>query len=258
MINNIIADNQASNGGGIRSMNSKPRMINNTIVNNLASNSGGGLYMQGAWSDVRIINSIFWDNTPTQIHDNSGNIYYVYNSDVQGRSIANGNIDADPLFADTLFNLSDSSQCIGAGADSVVIAGITYYAPDHDFFGNARARPQVSNPDIGAIEHDRGEPLVAIDPLPGNVLPQVYSLQQNYPNPINPATTIEFTVPKAGWVGLTVYNLLGEVVASLVSEPLSAGQYRYRWDAGELASSMYYYRMTTGSFSETRKMLLIR
>jgi hypothetical protein len=83
-------------------------------------------------------------------------------------------------------------------------------------------------------------------------------LQQNYPNPFNPTTTIEFAIPKAGFVTLTIYDVLGEKVATLVSENLTVGSYQYQWDARDLASGVYFYRLEVSDFTKSRKMLLIR
>ena len=88
--------------------------------------------------------------------------------------------------------------------------------------------------------------------------PVGYSLHQNYPNPFNPTTTIEFALPQTGFVSLKVYNILGEEVATLVSEKLAAGNYKYDWDASGLASGVYLYRLQAGDYVETRKMVLLR
>ena len=89
-------------------------------------------------------------------------------------------------------------------------------------------------------------------------IPTEYTLKQNYPNPFNPTTNIEFSIPKSELVTLKVYNILGEQVARLVSERLSAGSYSYEWDASSLANGVYLYRLQAGKFVETKKMVLIR
>ena len=91
-----------------------------------------------------------------------------------------------------------------------------------------------------------------------DVIAKDYSLFQNYPNPFNPSTTIEFDLPKTSEVTLKVFNILGEEVASLVSDRLSAGSYSYEWDASKLASGVYLYRLQAGDYVETRKMVLMR
>ena len=85
-----------------------------------------------------------------------------------------------------------------------------------------------------------------------------FALYQNYPNPFNPTTTIEFVLPKAEFVKLKIYNILGEKVATLVSRKLVAGKYKYDWDASSLASGVYLSRMAAGDFVQTRKMVLLK
>ncbi|MBN2365374.1 MAG: T9SS type A sorting domain-containing protein [Calditrichaeota bacterium] len=85
-----------------------------------------------------------------------------------------------------------------------------------------------------------------------------YNLFQNYPNPFNPSTTIKFDLPKTTQVIMKVFNILGEEVTTLVSDRLSAGSYSYDWDASNLASGVYLYRLQAGDYVETRKMILMR
>ena len=89
-------------------------------------------------------------------------------------------------------------------------------------------------------------------------VPVVYSLSQNYPNPFNPATTIKYSLANPQHVKLVVYDLLGRQVASLVNEKQIAGEYSVRFDARTLASGMYFYRIEAGSFTQVRKMMLIK
>jgi len=89
-------------------------------------------------------------------------------------------------------------------------------------------------------------------------LPANYSLQQNYPNPFNPSTIINYSVPKAGFVTIKVYNVLGKEVATLVDREKSAGNYSVQFNAGKLASGIYFYRMQSGSFVQTKKLTLLK
>lgn len=92
----------------------------------------------------------------------------------------------------------------------------------------------------------------------GNAIPEKYSLAQNYPNPFNPATTINFDIPVSGSVSLKVYNLLGEEVAELVNGEMKAGSYTVDFDASRLSSGVYFYKLTAGSFTSVKKMLLMK
>jgi len=88
--------------------------------------------------------------------------------------------------------------------------------------------------------------------------PARFSLSQNYPNPFNPATRIEYDVPSAGHVTLIIYDMLGKEVATLVNEDQSPGHKTIRFDAKGLASGVYLYTIRAGSFSDTKKLVLVR
>jgi hypothetical protein len=85
-----------------------------------------------------------------------------------------------------------------------------------------------------------------------------YVLYQNYPNPFNPSTAIKFTLPKTSDVSLKIYNIIGEEVVTLVNDRLSGGMYHYQWDAANLASGVYVYRLEAGTFAEAKKMILMK
>ncbi len=89
-------------------------------------------------------------------------------------------------------------------------------------------------------------------------IPNKYLLSQNYPNPFNPATKINFSLPKNSFVTLKVFDLSGKEVANLVNENLSAGSYETDFNASDLTSGIYFYRLTTENFSETKKMILVK
>jgi hypothetical protein len=89
-------------------------------------------------------------------------------------------------------------------------------------------------------------------------LPSAFALKQNFPNPFNPSTTIQFSIPAAAWVTLRVYDLLGREETTLVNDNLTPGNYTVTWDARDAASGVYFYRLTAGAFVQTRRMLLLR
>jgi len=92
----------------------------------------------------------------------------------------------------------------------------------------------------------------------GTNLPDKYALEQNYPNPFNPATSIRFSVPEKSFVSLKVFDLTGKEVNSLVNEVVNPGNYEYTFDGSILTSGVYFYRITTNSFTETKRMTLIK
>lgn len=89
-------------------------------------------------------------------------------------------------------------------------------------------------------------------------MPQHFSLSQNYPNPFNPVTKITFQLPKAGPVKLTVYDMLGREVVTLVNGNLNAGTYNADWNALNFAGGVYFYKLDTEGFMETKKMVLVK
>ncbi|MEI7485079.1 MAG: T9SS type A sorting domain-containing protein [Ignavibacteriota bacterium] len=89
-------------------------------------------------------------------------------------------------------------------------------------------------------------------------IPSSYSLGQNYPNPFNPMTNVKFSIVNAGDVKIVVYDVQGREVQTLVNERLNAGMYEVRFDGSMLTSGVYFYRLTTAGFAETKRMLLIK
>jgi hypothetical protein len=88
--------------------------------------------------------------------------------------------------------------------------------------------------------------------------PVNYTLSQNYPNPFNPTTKINFALPKSGLVTLKVYDIVGKEVATLVNEVKNAGSYSVDFNASNLSSGMYFYKVSVNGFSEIKKMMLIK
>jgi hypothetical protein len=98
---------------------------------------------------------------------------------------------------------------------------------------------------------------VGITPV-GTVTPTEYALSQNYPNPFNPTTKINFAIPKSGMVSLKVYNILGKEVATLVNQNMTSGTYNYEFNASNLSSGIYFYKLDVNGFSQVKKMSLVK
>lgn len=99
--------------------------------------------------------------------------------------------------------------------------------------------------------------VVGITPI-GTEVPAKFSLSQNYPNPFNPVTDIKFDIAKSSFVKLTVMNILGQEVETLVNEQMTAGSYKYDWNASALPSGIYFYMLEADGFVDTKKMMLIK
>jgi hypothetical protein len=107
------------------------------------------------------------------------------------------------------------------------------------------------------VEHFFPADAVAGDAQPG-FLPETVVLSQNFPNPFNPTTTIEFTLPYPQKIRLTVYNLRGQQVMTMVNGFEDAGRHKVQLDGSQLASGLYFYRLDAGRQTVTRKMLLVK
>ncbi len=88
--------------------------------------------------------------------------------------------------------------------------------------------------------------------------PKEFRVEQNYPNPFNPTTIVRFTMPKTYHVRLTLYDMLGRRVTTLIDEEKPAGEYEFTVDAKHLSSGIYFYMMQAGAFTQTRKLTLVR
>jgi hypothetical protein len=158
-------------------------------------------------------------------------------------------VDPKPLFSDTLISdmhLVDGSLAIDAARADV--------APQDDYFGN----PRDAKPDIGAIEFGA----TGIDIL-NNLFPKEYRLYDNYPNPFNPETTIEYTLAKSGNVSLIVYNLMGQKVFTLQEGFQRIGKYSVKWNGLDnsgkpVTSGIYVYQLEAGGIIKSAKMILLK
>jgi hypothetical protein len=110
---------------------------------------------------------------------------------------------------------------------------------------------------------DRVWGLYSISTTPTGILNEKQSnpcfrVNQNYPNPFNPTTTINYSIAKEGYVKLTVYNVIGSKVATIVNEYKSVGSYSVKFDGSNLASGIYLYRLESGNYSAAKKFILMK
>ena len=147
---------------------------------------------------------------------------------------------------DSVIVTPDFSQT--AYYDRVPINGLNVYkmtAVNYDFWGSDSSNTVTVDNTTGVIENE-------------NSFPQEFVLSQNYPNPCNPSTTISFTLPSRSFVTLKIFDLLGREVSTIVSGELQAGSYTRQWNAANMASGVYFYGLTAGSFVETKKLILLK
>ncbi|MGA9364627.1 MAG: CHRD domain-containing protein [Bacteroidota bacterium] len=144
---------------------------------------------------------------------------------------------------------SDATQPLTAALVDSLIAGKIYV----NFHTAANAGGEIR----GQVTF--GTDIVTSVEKTSNVIPSEFNLQQNYPNPFNPSTAISFDLAKTARVSLKVYNVLGQLVATLLDDVKQPGSYKISFNAATLGSGMYFYRLLTDAgFSETRKMLLLK
>ncbi len=145
-------------------------------------------------------------------------------------------------------------------SDATLLAGATNGFPVGDlnwFPAQKTAWLAQRDAEYAYIQSYLDQGLSGIKEIGDNVTSK-FSLDQNYPNPFNPSTTISFTLPSNSLVSLKVFDILGREVATLVSEKLCAGNHLRQWNAVDLPSGVYFYRLTAGSFTDTKKFVLLK
>jgi hypothetical protein len=281
--NNLFINNQAHEAGAVGVSQDPPigirsHIINNTITRNIADIAGGIELEMGL--ELILLNNICWGNNAElspEIYVKGGKMI-ITNSDIQfgkdsiqvnsGATLnwLSGNIDTEPLFADTInFYLIENSPCIDTGHDSPFF----YDTEDEEKEGFAKwpAMGTIINDQGvygGPQKYDLGELDNVVDSIITNIpikslhIAYQYRLNQNYPNPFNPVTMINYQLPMINDVELSIYNLLGQKVATLVNERQNAGYYQVEWNASSFASGVYYYRIKAGNFLQTHKMVYLK
>ena len=230
MINNLIAGNSASISSAIdfEYVQYYYYLEDNTIVDNSYNVDGLNLFPD---CNLTLINNIIWNNAENEVviwEDAQATVAY---NDIQNYSDGENNIDDDPLFCDPEsmdYSLAENSPCIGAGIDGSDIGA----------FGIGCEATEVEN---FSFEQ-----------------PTSFKLGRNYPNPFNARTTIDFELSRPSFVKLDIYDIIGQKITAPVNNYLEIGQHHILFDASDLASGIYFYRLQCGQYHDTKKMLLIK
>jgi len=151
--------------------------------------------------------------------------------------------------ANLVFEISDPS------VDEISLEAVELQSPDHSLLFVYHAYDAAGVPNIVEVVPEFARAALAVT---GATVPATFGLSQNYPNPFNPSTNFSYDLPEAADVNLTVYNILGQRVRTLVDQKMEAGTHTVAWDASQYASGVYFYRITAGSFTATKKMLLLK
>lgn len=247
-------------------------------------------FTSGTLTDVS--NGQIPNRYPTDIHvnpNNSMDVYavfggfgsgHVYRSSTGGASWVNisGNLPdlpyhcvvIDPLYPQNIYVGNDLGVYVttnsganwftfSAGMPYALVFDLTIVYPSR----NIRATTHGN----GIYERDLVENPVGIEPIT-NIIPKQFSLSQNYPNPFNPSTNIKFNIPlskevsgKEGsgvFVNISVYDISGKRVKTLLNQNLNAGEYSLNFDAAGFSSGVYFYKLTAGTFTDTKKMVLLK
>ena len=247
LTNLTVTDNTASFGGGVSVGNSDATLTHVTISGNTATTFGGG-FLSTPYSNNTLTNSIIWDNSPQSVY--AFLTTTISFSDIQGGWDGEANIDTDPFFTDAGngdYTLQPDSPCIDAGTADLDGDGIEDIT---DYVGLA--------PDMGAFEY--GTTASVNDP---GELPQKYALHQNYPNPFNPVTTLRYNLPEDGLVNITIYDIMGRVVKTLINSSQTAGYKSTQWNATNnagqpVSAGLYLYMIQAAQFKQSKKMVLLK
>jgi len=243
-----------------------PRFVNVTVADNEAPNGGGAFQLMGPAIQPEIINSILFGNSKPEIYINDGVptvTYSIVDSAATENWFGSGCLTDNPTFDESgEINYHLKSASCGNGLNSPAIdAG----HPDSvDTYLDCSAGLGTARADMGYYGGRYADVFTGIESSDQQKVPQGFVLFQNYPNPFNPGTVISYTVPLlAGARGgssvqLTVYNILGQKVKELVDSKQQPGLYRVTFDASNLASGVYIYRLKAGYNIQTKKMILVR
>lgn len=189
-----------------------------------------------------------WDPTPDSM--GSKKVLYIFNS--------NYSSNPDSFYTSKNLMISQSQiDVMYVWSAKLISPGLNFHTGDQFIiYPYTVTRPDIV-PGYPLYYEFATQSLIGIRKISTEV-PRDYSLSQNYPNPFNPKTIINFQLSKFSNVKLVIYDILGREVTMIVNEQLKAGTYEVTWDASKYASGVYFYKLTAGEFTESKKMVLIK
>ena len=240
------------------------------------TSNGGESWQNLSFSDTSSLNKIVSPQYDRMcIVGNNGKIYTSSNYGISWLARNSGTTNN---LRDVVFSSADSGVAVG---DEGVVrlttnGGVTWLADSN--FSNLTTRNIIS---ISRLDQNTvnsittsssfndaavdttfflavsSEPFLGIEPI-SNLISKIFGLKQNYPNPFNPVTNIEISMPSTSFAKLIIYDIQGREIESLVNQELKAGTYKIDWNASRYPSGVYFYKLTAGDYSETKKMMLIK
>ncbi|MEN8251605.1 MAG: T9SS type A sorting domain-containing protein, partial [Bacteroidota bacterium] len=233
------------------------------VTENTANSHGGAFFYSDF--DITITNSIFWNNSPNEIHLHEEGFPSTFSSsynDISGGEDGittnsgfagtinwlDGNMNADPLFSDVLngdFHLTENSPCIDAGNPDTT--GLSL--PAYDMDGNPRIYNDVI--DMGVYEKQGSVGLID----KAGLWPD-FELYQNQPNPCSHSTTIEYSLSQPAIINLTVYDLQGKKIKTLVHENKERGPHSVTWNINNVNPGIYVYKLNASGKSIGKKVVV--
>ncbi len=246
---------------------------------------GGGVYASGnngaTWnfiglynSDVNALaavgNTVYAGIDYIGTNNGTGGVYVYNNSGTSWSSLGIGNewIEALAVSGNNLFSGSSASDYPTFGTGGVYLStnsGSAFIPINQGFYNEDMriASLLIANNYIFSGCSWRGvwrrslSEIINVQNI-STEIPTKYSLSQNYPNPFNPSTSIEFDVVQTADVNISVFDILGKELEVLVNEKLQPGSYKTEWNGAGYSSGVYFYRMKSGNFSQTKQMMLIK
>jgi hypothetical protein len=215
----------------------------------LAYNIGGASPFSGIDSFMTIVAAPLRPHllTPFQSAHVTRRVTLTWNSSMTATNYS-VEVSSDNMFRTTVIDTTVTDTSVQL---SIVLQ------PSTDYFWRVSASNPGGASGYSAVgSFTTGTGVDAIDAPNG--IPKVFALYQNYPNPFNPTTTIQYDVPKESHVTITVYDVTGREVATLVNQNQAAGSYSVVFNGSRFASGMYFFRMVAGNYVKTQKMMMVK